>query len=361
MPLEFRKEKGKIVWVKNPFNGTISYYNGIHKKKVANFSSQLSTTHNFSLPVTDPLSFRADLEHIIKNCIFCPGNEGKTPREILRINYEELYYKGLYPPDLSPEQWSIRAFPNIIPRIPSSCTGGKVESYVVVEDSRHFLGHHENPFQLLYSASLPLRHFYYLLKVDVSVMEMSYRNPEVKSVIIRKNQGAESGASQPHTHNQVIGSDHFFPDIQSEIEKTERDPEIWNECLGFLEDEGLILEEVDGVISYRSPFGKFPISFDVILPDEKGLLPDLKEEKLQAFCLALYKILHFLGSSPLDYEIHCGPKIPIHAHINSRAFTFSNVAGTINIPEDIVLKTVPVREYLSKLSDASFEDLKNPL
>lgn len=361
MSLEFRKEKGKVVWVKNPFSGTVSYYNNIHKKKVASFSNQLSATRNFSLPVTDPLSFQAELETIMQNCIFCPGNEGKTPKEVLRVNYEELYYKGLCPPDLAPEQWSIRAFPNIIPRIPSSCTGGKVESYVVVEDSLHFLGHHENPFQLLYSAALPLRHFYYVLKVDVRVSEMSFRNSEVKSVLIRKNQGAESGASQPHLHNQVIGSDHFFPDIWSEIDRTAKEPAIWQECLEFLKEEGLILEEICGAISYRSPFGKFPVSFDVIMPDERCSLSDLKEEKLQAFSLALYKILHFLGSSPLDYEIHCGPGIPIHAHINLRVFTYSNVAGTLNIPDDILFKTIPVREYLSKLSNVGFEDMKNPL
>ena len=35
--------------------------------------------------------------------------------------------------------WAIRVFNNLFPRIPAALTGGRNESYVVVEDSRHFL------------------------------------------------------------------------------------------------------------------------------------------------------------------------------------------------------------------------------
>jgi galactose-1-phosphate uridylyltransferase len=63
------------------------------------------------------------------------------------------------------------------------------------------------------------------LHVAVDVVRRSLQNPAVQSVLIRKHQGRESGASQPRIHTQVLGADRIFPDIEREMEVTAR-PEI---------------------------------------------------------------------------------------------------------------------------------------
>jgi hypothetical protein len=33
MPVEYRKDNGELVWVRNPFTGTITYFTHVHKKR----------------------------------------------------------------------------------------------------------------------------------------------------------------------------------------------------------------------------------------------------------------------------------------------------------------------------------------
>ena len=51
-----------------------------------------------------------------------------------------------------------------------------------------------------------------------------------------------------------------------------------------------------------------------------------------SFARAIFRILKILGPLPLDYEIHQGAGLPLHAHINGRLYPYSNVAGTLNLP-----------------------------
>ena len=55
-------------------------------------------------------------------------------------------------------------------------------------------------------------------------MRYALDNPAVQSVLIRKHQGQESGASPPHIHIQIIGADRIFPDIEQELRTTAANP-----------------------------------------------------------------------------------------------------------------------------------------
>jgi hypothetical protein len=52
------------------------------------------------------------------------------------------------------------------------------------------------------------------------------------------------------------------------------------------------------------------------------------------------------GPSALDYEIHQGEGIPLHVHVNSRQFTYSNIGGTLNLPNDLTEKVQALRQAL---------------
>src|SRR5438105_386796 len=82
----------------------------------------------------------------------------------------------------------------------------------------------------------PAQHYYHVFRVAAEVVRRSLTNTAVKSVLIRKHQGRESGASQPHIHIQAIGADRVFPDVERDIEVTARHPQLWQECVDLMRE-----------------------------------------------------------------------------------------------------------------------------
>jgi len=332
MPIEHRKDGGQLVWVRNPFTGAVTYFTHVHKKRDG-FVRQAQDALLRATPEDRAVyegRLRAELDAAQRSCPFCPGNEDHTPEEVLRVRNCDVF------PEPADDRWLIRAVRNLIPRIPECCTGGQNESYVVIEDPRHFADNPQRHEDLLYTGLLPLEHFHALLAADVAVARRVYANPAVCQVLLRKNQGHASGASQPHVHNQVIGSDIPFPAPALEGAVTTRQPQVWDEIIGFARDHGFLIAERNGCVSYFCAFGTFPRSYEVVCRDAWVRAIDLPADRWRTFGELLYEILQILGPIPLDYEIHDGPGIPLHAHVNARHFAYSNIGGTLNLPSNIL-------------------------
>jgi galactose-1-phosphate uridylyltransferase len=191
-------------------------------------------------------------------CLFCPGREHQTTAELFRVTYRDIFDGSDIPAGVASDDWAIRVFRNLIPRIPEECTGGRNESYVIVEDARHFMLNARSPRDLQWSGGLPVKQFVALLKANTQIVHQAYTNEAVSSVLIRKNQGPESGASQPHLHNQVIASHAVFPDLEAEMQVTALEPQIWVECVDFFRGEGWVIHEAGALVTCWNPFGKFP-------------------------------------------------------------------------------------------------------
>ena len=338
MPLEYRKEGGQLVWVRNPFTGTLTYFTDIHKK-------QSGFRRRPQAPASQPPDWEAaqaarlaELEAAQRDCPFCPGNEEQTTAELLRI--EPAAVEGAV---ATHSPWLIRAFTNLFPRIPESCTGGRNESYVVVEDPRHFADGARHHDELLYTALLPAAQFRAVLHADIAVAHMAYANPAVQAVLIRKNQGRESGASQPHLHNQVIGADQPFPPVLQERQRLREEPDLWRDILAFVARERFLITECEGCCLYFCPFGIFPRSYEVVCPEVEGRMTDLPAPLIDTFATLLHQALALLGPLPLDYEIHDGPGVPLHAHVCARYYPYSNIGGTLNLPADLSASLRPPR------------------
>jgi galactose-1-phosphate uridylyltransferase len=331
MPLEFRKDEDRLIWIRNPFTGTVTYFTDIHKKQ-SGFPRRAAPSDPDSKQWRAAEAARlAELEAAQRHCPFCPGNEKLTRAEVLRVLPADVPGAAI-----TDAPWLIRAFYNIIPRLPECCTGGRNESYVVVEDPRHFADGARHQDELLYTGMLPLTQFQALLAADAEVARMAYSNPAVGSVLIRKNQGRESGASQPHLHNQVIGADQAFPPILQEHERLAREPDLWRRILDFVEAEGFLVEQAGGCFLYFCPFGVFPRSYEIVCPEVSARITDVPHHTLDIFARLLHRALEILGPLPLDFEIHDGPLVPLHAHVSARHFPYSNIGGTLNLPANIL-------------------------
>ncbi len=339
MPIEYRKDNHTLVWVRNPFTGVVTYFTHLHKKR-SGFVRHAQETLLQGVPVDRAACeahLRQELEAARRSCPFCPGNEALTPKEVLEVPIRQVFS------DRTDGAWLIRAVPNLIPRIPECCTGGRNESYVVIEDPRHFADDAQGHEDLLYTGLLPVEQFQALLAADVEVARQAYATPAVRAVLVRKNQGRESGASQPHVHNQVIGSDMPFATVGRECEVTAQAPRVWEEILEFARAHGFVLEEREGCCAYFCPFGIFPRSYEVVCPQDWARIVDVPPSRWRIFAALLYGVLEALGPVPLDYEIHDGPGVPLHAHVNARHFAYSNIGGTLNLPLNLVAHPAALR------------------
>jgi len=323
-----------LVWVRNPFTGDVTYFTHVHRKR-SGFTQPVN-----ALPILerDRAELDQEFEAARRGCPFCPGNESLSPSEVLRVTEFDALGAGRR------DGWLIRAIRNLIPRIPECCTGGHNESYVVIEDPRHFVEEANGHEDLLCSSMLSAPHFQALLAADLEVARRAYSNPAVAAVLIRKNQGRDSGASQPHSHNQVIGSDIPFPSVARESEVTSAHPRTWHDIIEFVRDHGLLLDERDGCYSYFCPFGTFPRSYEIVCLEGWTRAIDLPDLSWRTFVAMLHDAIRILGATPLDYEIHEGPGVPVHAHVNARHFAYSNIGGTLNLPSNLVANRQALRQ-----------------
>jgi len=345
MPIEYEVRDGALIWIKNPVTGVISYVVDVRGKS---FAFTLGGRSEL-----DPAASTLGAEEIAQaqaTCPFCPGNEAMAPAEILRVTPAEFpQWKGDETTGGAGADWVMRVFNNLFPRVPAELTGARNESYIVVEDPRHFSNHEPRAAgDLMYTGALGEEHLLRLIQTDVAVMRRAMENRAVRSIVIRKNQGRESGASQPHLHQQLIGAPSALPALVAEAEAERRSPGLWDELLELVERLGLLIEQRDGVVSFASPVGAFPRSYDVMMPRFRGTLAELEPEQLRLFARAICRILRVLGPLPLDYEIHQGEGLPLHAHINSRLYPYSAVAGTLNLPSVLVQNVAALRRALQR-------------
>jgi galactose-1-phosphate uridylyltransferase len=343
MALEYEIRDGELVWIKNPMTGVVSYVVDVRGKSFAFTLGGRTELEPDPVPPDEHA-----LREARRVCPFCPGNENQAPPEIMRVTPAEMPgWTGAR--RIEGAAWAMRVFNNLFPRIPEPLTGGRNESYVVVEDPRHFLENPRSINDLTFTGSLGEEHFHHLLSTDVRLMRHVLANPAVHSLVIRKNQGRESGASQPHLHQQVIGSPSPLPVVESELRAQRENPALWTELIDLVEGLGLLIERHEGVVSYSSPIGAFPRSYEIVMPDYACLMIDLPPEGLRAFARSLFRLLRILGPLPLDYEIHQAAGMPLHAHINGRLYPYSNVAGTLNLPSVLRQNVAALRKALTRL------------
>jgi galactose-1-phosphate uridylyltransferase len=343
MPIEHETRDGRLVWIRNPVTGVVSYVVDVRAKSFA-FTLGGREAQDLEGPPLAPEAIRRATDV----CPFCPGNEDLATREMFRIAPDEVPEWSAPAAAREGAHWVVRVFNNLFPRIPAELTGDRNESYIVVEDPRHFVEGPRSSGDLLHTGSLGEGHFVRLLEADVRVMRHALHNRAVRSIVIRKNQGRESGASQPHLHQQIIGSPEPFPALAAEAHAQRGMPGLFEEIVNLVERLGLVIARSRNVVSYASPIGAFPRSYDVVMPEYRGLLSELGERELNEFGGALYRILRIMGPLPLDYEIHQGENLPLHAHVNARLYPYSNVAGTLNLPNTLLESAAAIRRALER-------------
>jgi UDPglucose--hexose-1-phosphate uridylyltransferase len=150
-----------------------------------------SRPHDFHAPPPNPEEEKAW-------CPFCPGHEGDTRAELLRV-----------PDPADPGAWSVRVVPNKFPALAMEAEGGfselgrhfqRFEGYgaheVIIESPEHF-----RPLALLPQAQIER----ILQALQMRYLELM-RNRKLRSIILFKNHGVAAGTSLRHPHWQILAT-----------------------------------------------------------------------------------------------------------------------------------------------------------
>ena len=138
-----------------------------------------------------PLDFmaRQPVKHIAPaDCVFCPGNEHKTPVEIERVRTAD----GKSGPGGS--GWLARIFPNAFPAFDKRSKSAYGVHEVIVETPDHSLT----------LSQLDEAGFMRYLSLIAKRLRVHAHDKKLKAVAVFKNEWADAGASLEHTHSQLL-------------------------------------------------------------------------------------------------------------------------------------------------------------
>ncbi|MEM5777243.1 MAG: galactose-1-phosphate uridylyltransferase [Candidatus Aenigmatarchaeota archaeon] len=164
-----------------------------------------------------PHSIQENLPLKDENCIFCPGNEDKTPKSIIEKpinNWRIRVFENKYPAVVKED-----AFSNIKKFTSSVSAYGK--HYIMIDTPIHNL--HPGDYYI------DQWRIWFETITDIIYEEMSDEN--IKYVSVFKNHGLEAGASQPHPHTQIISLPIVPTLIKQELEKAKEFYQFNGKCV----------------------------------------------------------------------------------------------------------------------------------
>lgn len=170
---------------------------------------------------------KKNLPEYLDTCPFCPGNEQRTPDEIMRIPYGD--------------SWKLRVTPNKF-----SALSPEVKRERKNEGRRHLItgfGKHEviveSPVHNMLISSMTVDDISTLIRIYKTRLEAIYQAPGIEHVIIFKNYGEGAGTSLLHPHSQIIGTPVTPLQVRHRIEEGIRYFDNTGRCLmcACLKDE----------------------------------------------------------------------------------------------------------------------------
>lgn len=246
-------------------------------------------------------------------CPFCPGNEMKTPPEVLAIRK-----KGSKP---NQPGWQVRVVPNKFPAL----TPGQA-SLIKKNDNDLFcrlegIGVHEviieSPDHDSELADLTINHLEKILTVYRSRMIDIQKEKQYKYLHLFKNKGREAGASLSHPHSQLVATPIVPKRIVEEMKNSSHLRARFGQCIfcRLIEEE---LERGERLVYQNehfcvlAPFApRFPFELRLYPKGHSPWFFEIGEKEIknlaQALKVSLLRLKEVLSDPPYNFYIHQGP------------------------------------------------------
>jgi UDPglucose--hexose-1-phosphate uridylyltransferase len=260
-----------------------------------------------------PLDYKIKTEKKKKDsCVFCEGNEGKTPPEVFAFRK-----KG------STENmpgWKVRVVSNKYPALKMEEKGKIVEEAGMFK-KMNGLGVHEviieTPHHHKDFDNLSIENIVLILKTYRQRYLDLFKDKRIKYILIFKNYGIGGGASLEHPHSQLIGTPIIPPRVKEELNGGKEYFDHNGRCV-FCD---YIKQEIESKDRLIKETGKYVVisPFAARLPFETWILPKYhnayyeKTSDNDILNLAkiiketLFKIKKKLNNPPYNFIIHTAP------------------------------------------------------
>ncbi|MBM4333081.1 MAG: galactose-1-phosphate uridylyltransferase [Deltaproteobacteria bacterium] len=244
-------------------------------------------------------------------CPFCPGNEDKTPPEILAFRPEGCKRNG--------PGWRLRVVPN---KFPALRVEGEINREGVgLYDKMSGIGAHEviieTPNHEETLASLSPKHFEDVLWAFRERMLDLRRDTRLRYAMLFKNHGEAAGATLEHTHSQLIALP-IVPHLVMEEMAGAKDYYTYKERCIFCDivrqeiqqGERVILENAEFIVI--TPFASFSPFEAWILPKRhNSFFEESQIHEIQSLGLIFQETLKRLEKAlsfpPYNFTLHTTP------------------------------------------------------
>jgi UDPglucose--hexose-1-phosphate uridylyltransferase len=244
-------------------------------------------------------------------CPFCPGNEDKTPKEILAVRpgSSQANMPG----------WRIRVVPNKFPAL--QIEGELAPKGVGNYDLMNGIGAHEvvieSPHHAADLADLDEEHIYQVLMVFRGRTLDLKGDKRFKYILIFKNHGVSAGASIEHTHSQLIATPIIPKRVIEELEGCRRFYEYKERCIYCdivkqeLGSRERVIASWDSYLSIEPFAPRFPYETWVLPRRHYSHFEDMPEQSYRELAAALKdtlsRINRALGYPPFNFILHTSP------------------------------------------------------
>lgn len=269
---------------------------GHHRHETGKRPEELAT-HRAAPPVAS----------FVETCPFCPGNESKTPPEVLRS-----------PANVS-EPWAVRVIPNKFAALSSD-----VQPTRNLQPLRRRIdgfGFHEviidSPDHARCMALLPDEHVASILRVYRERYNTLSIDRRVNHITIFKNRGAGAGASLQHPHSQLIATPVIPSQVRHRLHEALRHYDDAGECMFChmvereVEDQTRVVRKGEHFVAmevFASPTPFVTHIFPLRHMASFGDITDLEIADLaRVLRTLLAKIYVGLENPDLNYTVRSGP------------------------------------------------------
>lgn len=247
------------------------------------------------------------LSSLVPTCPFCPGNEDKTPPEVLRV------------PAGSNGNWQVRVVPNkfsalardaqltrTIHRSRRSIAGFGVHDVII-----------ETPDHAATTALLDDNHVANVLRAYKSRYDELSLDPRIAHITIFKNHGIDAGTSLEHPHSQLIATPVISSQVRGRFQVALQHHDDYGECMfcQMLDEE---LAEQDRIVLTTEHFvvlepfaSPTPFATHIFPRRHMASFGDIGAAEVNDLARTLRKVLgklyHGLGDPDFNYTVRSAP------------------------------------------------------
>jgi UDPglucose--hexose-1-phosphate uridylyltransferase len=244
-------------------------------------------------------------------CPFCPGNEDKTPPEVLAFREN-----GSLPNSVG---WKVRVVPNKFPALQIEGTLNRRGEGLY--DKMNGIGAHEVFIETTDHdqdmAEMSVDHIESVLYAYRERMLDLKKDGRFRYILLFKNHGEEAGASLEHSHTQLIATPIVPKRVMEELDGSRKYFELKERCIFCdmvdqeLQQGTRLVSENASFVSFEFFASRFPFETWVLPREHRTAFENMPVESLRPLAEVLkdtlLRLKTALNAPPYNFLFHTGP------------------------------------------------------